>query len=51
MTIPKFKDCYEALKLLAKVKQQTGDKYEAMAHLKRCVELNPEDYKSCFEIA
>lgn len=51
MIIPKFKDCYEALRLLAKVKQQTGDKYEAMAHFKRCIELNPGDYKASFEIA
>jgi tetratricopeptide (TPR) repeat protein len=51
MTMPKFKDCYEALRLLAKVKQQTGDKYEAMAHFKRCIELNPQDFKASFEIA
>ena len=51
MTIPKFRYCYEALRLLAKVKQQTGDKYEAMIHFKRCIELNPQDYKASFEIA
>lgn len=46
-----FKDCYEALQLLAKVKSTQGKRYEAMALYKRLIEINPFDYKSNFDIA
>jgi Flp pilus assembly protein TadD len=48
---PKFKECTEAIRLLAKVKQLQGDQFEAMAHFKRLLELNPRDFDSSFEIA
>ena len=48
---PKYKDCYEVLELYAKMKVQEGKRYEALALYKRIIELNPNDYQSCFEIA
>jgi tetratricopeptide (TPR) repeat protein len=40
----KYKECTEVIRLLAKVKQLQGDKFEAMAHFKRLIELNPSDH-------
>ena len=48
---PKYKDCYEVLELYAKMKVHEGKRYEALAIYKRIIELNPNDYQSCFEIA
>jgi len=36
---------------LAKVKNLQGKRYEAMALYKRIIELNPNDYEACFDIA
>ena len=47
----KYKECTEVIRLLAKVKQLQGDKFEAMAHFRRMIELNPSDHQSQFEIA
>ena len=47
----KYKDCFEAIKLLAKVKSLQDKKYEALALYKRIIELNPKDYKSCYDVA
>lgn len=51
LAAPKYKDCYEAIKLLAKVKSLQGKRFEALAHYKRVIELNPKDYQSNFEVA
>ena len=47
----RFKDSFEAIKLLAKVKSLQGKRYEALLLYKRILELNPRDFKACFEIA
>ena len=41
LNVPKFKDSYEAIKLLARVKIIQNKRYEALALLKRAIELNP----------
>jgi len=46
-----FKDCFEAIQLLAHVKEFQGRRYEALALYKRLIEINPEDYHSCYKIA
>lgn len=46
-----YKDSFEALKLLAKVKSMQGKKYESLALYKRVIELNPKDFNACFEVA
>ena len=51
LNVPKFKDSYEAIKLLSKVKIIQNKRYEALALLKRAIELNPQDYQACFDIA
>ena len=51
LKLPKYKDSYEVLQLLAKVKNLQGKRYEAMALYKRIIELNPNDYEACFDIA
>ena len=48
---PKFKECYEALNLLAKVKELQNKRFEALVLYKKLIELNPKDYVSCFNIA
>jgi tetratricopeptide (TPR) repeat protein len=48
---PRFKDSYESLRLLAKVKSLQGKRYEALALYKRVIELNPSDYEANFEVA
>ena len=47
----RYKDSYEAIKLLAKVKSAQGKRYEAMSLYKRLLEINPLDYGSNFHIA
>lgn len=46
----KYKDCFEAIKLLAKVKCLQDKRYEAFSLYKRILELNPMDFKSMFEV-
>ena len=48
---PRYKDCYEALRLLAKVKTIQNKRYEAMALYKRLIEINPNDHQSNFQVA
>jgi len=48
---PRYKDSYEAIKLLAKVKTIQGKRYEAMALYKRLLEINPRDHTSSFHVA
>lgn len=47
----RYKDSYEAIKLLAKVKSLQGKRFEAMALYKRVIELNPKDHQASFEVA
>jgi tetratricopeptide (TPR) repeat protein len=47
---PRYKDCYEAIRLLAKVKQLQDNKYESLALYRRMLELNPRDYKACYDV-
>ena len=51
LSFPKYKDSFEAIKLLAKVKSLTGKHYESLVLYKRVIELNPKDFRACFEIA
>ena len=46
-----YKDCFEAIKLLAKVKTLQFKRYEALVLYKRLVEINPMDYQASFEVA
>ena len=53
---PRYKDCYEALVLLAKVKTMQGQRYEAMALYKRLIEkIYPKSlinlHPSSFQVA
>lgn len=47
----KFKDCYEALRLLAQTKSRLGKTQESVSIFKRVLELNPKDFEANFEIA
>ena len=47
----KYKDSFEAIKLLAKVKCLQGKRYEALALYKRVIELNPKDHQASFDVA
>lgn len=56
----KFKDSYEAIRMLAQIKARQKDKdsarqklneQEALKHFKRVIELNPEDFNAHFEIS
>jgi tetratricopeptide (TPR) repeat protein len=51
LSVQSFKDCYEALTLLARVKTLQGKRYEALVLYKKVIELNPNDYRACFNIA
>lgn len=46
-----YKDSFEAMQLLAKVKSMQGKVYEALILYKRLIEINPADYHSCYAIA
>lgn len=46
----KYKDSFEAIRLLAKVKGLQGKIYEGLALYKRVLELNPRDHQISFEI-
>lgn len=50
---PKFKDSYEALRILAQIKARTSRENhpEAIRLFKRVIELNPNDFEAHFEIA
>lgn len=48
---PKYKDSFEAIRLLAKVKGLQDKKYEALVLYKRVLELNPRDHQISFEVA
>ena len=46
-----FKDSFEAIHLLAKVKALQGKQQEALVLYKRLIEINPLNYQACFAIA
>mmetsp|Transcript_34330 Transcript_34330/g.52608 ORF Transcript_34330/g.52608 Transcript_34330/m.52608 type:complete len:200 (-) Transcript_34330:2941-3540(-) len=47
---PKFKDCFDVIRLLAEVKVKQQLKFEAFALYKRLLELNPNDYETSYKI-
>lgn len=49
--VPQFKECHEALYLLAKVKEQQGKRFEALALYKKLIEMNPKNHVYCYNIA
>ena len=51
LKVPIYKDSFEAIHLLAKTKCLQNKIYEALALYKRVIDLNPRDYRACFEIA
>jgi len=51
LSVPIYKDSFEAIHLLAKTKCLQGKIYEALALYKRVMDLNPRDYKASFEVA
>ena len=51
MANPQYKDCYEVLELYATMKVLEGKRHEALAIYKKIIDLNPNDYQSCFQIA
>jgi len=51
LSYPRYKDSFEAIKLLAKVKSLQGKRYESLALYKRVIELNPKDHQANFEVA
>jgi len=51
LSVPIYKDSFEAIHLLAKTKCLQGKIYEALALYKRVIDLNPRDYKASFEVA
>lgn len=51
LSVQKFKDSYEAINLLAKVKTLQGKRFEALVLYKKLIEINPNDYISCLNIA
>ena len=48
---PKFKDSFEALRILAQIKGRLGKGSESVDLFKRVLELNPKDYEANIEIA
>ena len=51
LIVPQYKECHEVLYLLAKVKEQQGKKFEALALYKKLIEINPQNFTYCFNIA
>lgn len=55
LSCPRYKDSYEAIRLLAQIKarqsRQPENQNEALKLFRHVLELNPEDYDANFEIA
>jgi tetratricopeptide (TPR) repeat protein len=47
---PKFKDSFEALRILAQIKGRLGKAFESVELFKRVLELNPKDFEANIEI-
>ena len=51
LRVPIFKNCFEAIHLLAKTKCLQGKIYEALALYNKVIDLNPNDHRASFEVA